>query len=73
MNEITLNEKTQTKLAEQIRVFLDAQEKIKSIVQTILDVNNVEGKWDFPIEDGKIDITRLVKLEEQESTGESDE
>lgn len=66
MNEIKLNEKIQTKIAELAQQLHTIQQKLSSIVQTVIDFNGVDGKWDFPVREGKVDITRIVKIEEVE-------
>ncbi|MDY0198892.1 MAG: hypothetical protein RBR68_13860 [Tenuifilaceae bacterium] len=65
MNEIKLNEKVQQKIVELAQQLTGIQEKLGSIVQTVVDFNGVEGKWDFPVVEGRVDITRLVKVEDE--------
>lgn len=65
MDEIKLNEKVQQKIVELAQQLTGIQEKLGSIVQTVVDFNGVEGKWDFPVVEGRVDITRLVKVEDE--------
>jgi len=62
--ELVLNDR----VVEKIKTLIQEQQRVQSglvsLVQTILDYEGLDGKWDFPRSEGNINITKLVRVEE---------
>lgn len=67
-DEIVLNEKIVEKLKAIISEQAKLQQTLIDIVQTILDYEGQDGKWDFKKENSNIDITTIVRIKDE--TGE---